>query len=104
VEPVAQLRLRGTEGDATLRIDTGGLRPSLLHYVRAVYVNGRRVPPRALSDEAGVLVAPLPKARSDAAFDVTILARPLEPGSSGPIDPRRLGLPVFSVEVEPARS
>jgi hypothetical protein len=104
VEPVAQLRLRGAEGGATIRVDTGALRPSLLHYVRAVYVNGRRVPPRTLRDEGGVLVAPLPKAGRDAALDVTILARPLEPSSRGPIDPRRLGLPVFSVEVDPGRS
>jgi hypothetical protein len=104
-EPTTQLRLRTPEDRATLRLDTGGLRGSALHYVRGVYVDGRRVAPGALREEGTVLLIPLPRAaRGSEAVHVTVLARPLEPISRGPIDPRRLGLPLFSVEVRPVDS
>jgi hypothetical protein len=67
-----------------------------------VYVDGRRVAPVALREEDTVLVIPLPRAaQGNEAVDVAVLARPLEATPSGPIDPRRLGLPLFSVEVRP---
>jgi hypothetical protein len=101
-EPVAQLRLRLSDRPAEILLDTGGLRGPVLHYVRGVYVNGNRVQPKALREENGALVVPLPpNASGDAPIDLTVIARPLEPSRSGPIDPRRLGLPVFSVEVRP---
>jgi hypothetical protein len=102
-EPVTQLRLRLPESDADVRLDTGGLRAPVLHYVRGVYANSRRVEPAVLREEDGALVIPVPShARRNGGLDLTIIARPLEPASSGPVDPRRLGLPLFSVEVRPS--
>jgi hypothetical protein len=99
-DPVALLRLPRPGGDSVVRIDTGGLRGSPLHYVRGVYVDGRRVPPSSLRDEDGVLAFPLPGGSREAPVTVTLLSRPLEQSKVDPGDARRLGMPLFSVAVQ----
>jgi hypothetical protein len=103
-EPVALLRLAvpAGAGEHRLLVDTGGLRGSPLDYVDSVYAGTRRVPRAALRDDGGRLVVRLPPARGRAApAGITILSRPLEPRGAGRTDPRRLGMPVFSVELRP---
>src|SRR4051794_16356518 len=90
--------VRGSAASARTQvaIDTGGLRGSPLQAVSGVYVGGRRVPPARLEEEGGRLVVPLPGTESDEPLDVAVLTRP-HPAASG--DGRRLGLPVFSVDL-----
>jgi hypothetical protein len=99
-EPVAVFRMAAPPDPHMLRIDTGGLRASPLDYVSAVYQGNRHVPWESLRDEYGVLSVEL--AASDrmnaAAGPIAIFSRPLRPAD----DPRRLGMPVFSVELAPA--
>lgn len=95
-EPVAQLLLPPSPGRAQLAVDTGGVRGAPLRYVSAVYLGVRRVPRRALREEGGRLIVPLPEGASS---PVTLLSRPLVPATNGSSDMRRLGMPVFSVEL-----
>ena len=98
--PLAVIRVSHS-GQADLRIDTGGVRPSPLSYVRGAYADGRRLDPQSLREEGDVLVVPLPEAEADGApTAVTLLSRPLEPARSGSSDPRRLGVPIFSLGLE----
>jgi len=94
--PVLGLRLAPSASPAELRIDTGGLRGSPTGCVRAAYLDTTRLPQSALRDEGHELVIAL----SDRLpRELTLLCRPLEAVPSGPIDDRRLGLPIFSVEL-----
>ncbi|MFL5867691.1 MAG: hypothetical protein ACJ766_11405 [Thermoleophilaceae bacterium] len=95
-EPVSLVRVSGASGPRQLAIGTGGLRGSPLEAVSGVYVGGRRVPRARLGDEGGRLVVPLPETESDEPVEVAVLARP-HPAAPG--DRRRLGLPVFSVDL-----
>ena len=95
-EPVSLVRVSGASAPRQVAIDTGGLRGSPLQAVSGVYVGGRRVPPARLVEEGGRLVVPLPGTESDEPLDVAVLARP-HPAASG--DRRRLGLPVFAVDL-----
>ena len=95
-EPVSLIRVSGTSGARKLAVGTGGLRGSPLEAVSGVYVGGRRVPRARLGDEGGRLVVPLPGTESDEPVEVAVLARP-HPAAPG--DRRRLGLPVFSVDL-----
>jgi hypothetical protein len=105
-EPVAHLRVAAPpDGEgAVLALDTGGRRGAPLDYVRGVYVGERRIRNRRLRQEGPWLLVPLPPAdlRRAVREGVTILSRPLEPWrESGSPDRRRLGLPLYGVEVRP---
>ncbi|MDX6644203.1 MAG: hypothetical protein QOD76_2165 [Solirubrobacteraceae bacterium] len=98
-EPVAAFRMVVAPDSHVLRIDTGGLRASPLDYVSAVYYGGRRLPMENLRDDGGVLSVELPAAgHTNGTGLIAIFSRPLRPAD----DPRRLGMPVFSVELTPA--
>jgi hypothetical protein len=93
------LRLAAARDARSLRIETGGMRGLPLDGLRAAYVDGRRVAPERLRCEGSAVVVPLP-GRGEAgaaATTVMLLTRPLEPSSSGPRDPRNLGLPIVSM-------
>jgi hypothetical protein len=102
-EPVALLRLgmRVDAGEQALIVDTGGLRGPPLDYVDAVYAGTCRIPRASLRDDDGRLVVRLPRLRERAAAGITILSRPLEARGVGRANRRRLGMPVFSVELSP---
>jgi hypothetical protein len=96
-EPVALLRLASPPGRHELVLDTGGLRGRPLDYVTGAYAAGRRVSHDRLRGDATRLVVPLPP--HGPGTGVTILSRPLDPRTLGAEDPRRLGMPLFSVEI-----
>jgi hypothetical protein len=101
-EPVAHLRLAAPASGGVLAIDTGGRRGPPLDYVSGVYVGARRIRNRRLRDDGARLLVPLDAeewARA-AREGLSILLRPLE--RSGSEDPRRLGLPVYGIELVPA--
>ena len=103
-EPVAHLRLAAPASGGVLTIDTGGRRGPPLDYVSGVYVGARRIRNRRLREDGERLLIPLDTrewARA-AGEGISILSRPLEPGRSGSEDPRRLGLPVYGIELMPA--
>ncbi|MDX6642940.1 MAG: hypothetical protein QOD76_902 [Solirubrobacteraceae bacterium] len=101
-EPVALLRLPPVAGEQALIVDTGGLRGPPLDYVDAVYAGTSRVPRDSLRDDGQRLIVRLPPLRAAAPYaGTTILSRPLEPRQVGRADLRRLGMPVFSVELGP---
>jgi hypothetical protein len=102
-EPVTLLRVAAPEGPHELVLDTGGLRGAPSSYVVATYVDGRHIRRDRLSDDGRRLVVPLVAARSTPgrAGGVTILSRPLDGRALPTADPRRLGLPLFSVELRP---
>jgi hypothetical protein len=103
-EPVAHLRLAAPASGGVLAIDTGGRRGAPLDCVSGVYVGARRIRNRRLRQDGGRLLVPLDAgewARA-AREGVSILARPLDPGRTGSEDPRRLGLPVYGIELVPA--
>jgi hypothetical protein len=103
-EPVALLRVAGSPGQE-LVLDTRGLRGPPLSYVTEAYVDGRRVARRLLDGDDRHLRIPLgqgTRARGPGG-GVTILSRPFDPGAWDVHDPRRLGLPLFSVEVREIR-
>jgi hypothetical protein len=100
-EPVAHLRLAAPASDSVLAIDTGGRRGPPLDYVSGVYVGARRIRNRRLREDGARLLVPLDAeewARA-AREGLSILSRPLE--RSGSEDPRRLGLPVYGIELVP---
>ena len=102
-EPVAHLRLAATAPGGVLAIDTGGRRGAPLDCVSGVYVGARRIRNRRLRQDGVRLLVPL-NAREwarAAREGLTILSRPLEPWRSGSEDPRRLGLPVYGIELAP---
>jgi hypothetical protein len=102
-EPACSIRVPATGG--ALRIVTGHLRGPVLDYVRDVYVGDRRVSPGDLrEDDGGTLVIPLGGApRSDPVGQpVSVICEPLLPAREGSSDTRRLGLPVFSLELRAA--
>jgi hypothetical protein len=103
-EPVALLRLAAPPGRHELVLDTGGLRGRPLDYATGAYAGGRRVSRDRLRGDATRLVVPLPPHRpgSGPGAGITILTRPLDPRTIGAEDPRRLGMPVFSVELRRA--
>jgi hypothetical protein len=104
-EPVALLRLAPPAGEHLLTIDTGGLRGRPLDYLRGIYAGGRSLPPDHVHDQDGQLIARLPSEFGEraAATGLSLLTRPLEPRRHGSPDRRRLGMPVFSIELRPAR-
>ena len=102
-EPVVHLRLTAPASGGVLAIDTGGRRGAPLDYVRGVYVGARRIRNRRLRADGERLLIPLERdewARA-AREGLTILSRPLEPWREGSEDHRRLGLPVYGVELVP---
>jgi len=87
---------------AELRIDTGGLRGSPLEYVQDVYLGSRRVPREHLRvDVDGRLCVRLPRSggRARRWTPIVMIAAPLVPAEQGSQDERRLGVPVFSLEL-----
>jgi hypothetical protein len=103
-EPVTLLRLVPPPGEHLLTIDTGGLRGPPGEYVRAVYAGPRPVPRDHMHDQDGRLVMRLPPvlAEQAAGAGLAVLTRPLEPRRHGSPDRRRLGMPVFSIELRAA--
>lgn len=102
-EPACLITSEGVRGGGELRIDTGGLRGSPLDYVRDVYVGSRRIPREHLSEEEGRLHALLPKPdRARGTVPIALISKPLLPVKQGSADSRRLGLPVFSLELLPS--
>jgi hypothetical protein len=86
-----------------LAIDTGGRRGTPLNHVSGVYVGARRIRNRRLREDGTRLLVPLDEAEwARAARDgISILSRPREPRREGSEDPRRMGLPVYGIEVVP---
>jgi hypothetical protein len=98
-EPTALLRLLPPAGDYVLCVDTHGMRGSPLDYVVGIYVAGRRIPSNAIRDDGGRLMVKLPAHIDRAAEGIVVLCRPYEPRTEGSPDLRRLGLPIFSLEL-----
>ena len=100
-EPVAHLRLAAPASGGVLAIDTGGRRGAPLDCVSGVYVGARRIRNRRLREDGTRLLVPLNAGESARAAreGLSILSRPLEPWRSGSEDPRRLGLPVYGIEL-----
>ncbi len=100
-EPVCNLRIDARAEGGVLAIDTGGRRGPPLDYVAGVYVGARRIRNRRLRQDGGRLLVPLGprEARRVARDGLTFLCRPLEPRREGSEDPRRLGMPVYAVEL-----
>ena len=100
-EPVANLRVQLPARGGVLAIDTGGRRGAPLDFVRGVYAGARRIRNRRLRQDGGRLLIPLDAgdAARAARHGLTVLSRPLEPWREGSEDPRRLGLPVYAVEL-----
>jgi len=94
-EPVLILRLEDAARGGQLRIDTGGLRPSPRQSVIAAYLGERRLRPSSLSEQGHDLLVPIPNLPGD----LTLVTRPFDTSASGPPDDRRLGLPIFSLEL-----
>ncbi|MDX6698809.1 MAG: hypothetical protein QOE65_2206 [Solirubrobacteraceae bacterium] len=104
IEPVALLRLAPPPGEHVVTIDTGGLRGSPLDYVCGVYAGGRPVGRGAIEAVDGRLDVRLSPqlAERAAAGGLAVLSRPLDTRGNGLRDPRRLGMPVVSVEMRAA--
>jgi hypothetical protein len=102
-EPVAHLRLAAPASGGVLAIDTGGRRGAPLDYVAGVYVGARRIRNRRLRADGARLLIPLEAEEwaGAASAGLTILSRPLEPWREGSEDGRRLGMPVYAVELLP---
>ena len=100
-EPTTLLRLLPPVGNHVLCVDTHGMRGSPLDYVVGVYVAGRRISPTAIHDDRGRLIVELPPYIDRAAEGIVVLCRPYEPRKEGSPDLRRLGLPIFSIELCP---
>lgn len=101
-EPACLIRCAASSGE--LRIDTGGLRGPPLGYLRDAYVDSRRIPRKRLSEEGG-RVLKLPWRRRSAGratVSIALICKPLLPAREGSTDARRLGMPVFSLELAPA--
>ncbi len=100
-EPACSMQIRTPERGGELRVRTGGLRGAPLDYVRDVYVGARRVARDRLREEdEGTLVIPLPRAPGRRrAVPISVICEPLLPARDGSLDSRRLGLPVFSLEL-----
>jgi hypothetical protein len=89
-EPVLTVRLEPAAAQRELRIDTGGLRGSPVAGLIGAYADGRPLSGiRADGDHLMVRVPP-------GAAELTLLLRRLR----APGDDRRLGLPIFSLELE----
>jgi hypothetical protein len=103
-EPAALLRLSASGGEATLRLETGGLRGAPLDYLQGIYVSGRPLPPELISARETALEVRLPDRYSAAAADsgLVLISRPSVPGRDGSSDRRRLGMPLMTVELSPA--
>jgi hypothetical protein len=103
-EPVALIRVALPDRDCVLRVDTGGLRGSPLDNVRSLRIGARSLPLALMRADGGALEVSLPRTWAQRATrrGVTVLCRPLVPRRHGSTDPRRLGLPVFSVETRAA--
>jgi hypothetical protein len=101
--PVALLRLAPPPGDHVLTIDTGGLRGSPLDYVCAVQAGARSLAAGDVQEADGRLILRLSSgfAERAAGTGISLLTRPLEPHRHGSPDRRRLGMPVFSLELRP---
>jgi hypothetical protein len=99
-EPVALLRVALPDRHCVLRVDTGGVRGSPLDHIRSLRVGARSLPRALMRASGDVLEVSLPRAWAQRATrrGVTVLCRPLVPRRHGSADPRRLGLPIFSVE------
>jgi hypothetical protein len=94
-EPVVTMRVEST-GPLQLRIDTGGVRGVPTRSVAAAFLGNARIPEASLRDEGPELAINIPHGASN---DLTLLCRPLEADPNKPVDERRLGLPIFSVEL-----
>lgn len=100
-EPTTLLRLLPPAGNHVLCIDTHGMRGSPLDYVVGVFVAGRPISSTAIHDDRGRLVVELPAYLDGAAEGIVVLCRPYEPRREGSPDLRRLGMPIFSIELCP---
>jgi hypothetical protein len=100
-EPVALLRLRLPAEGAVLRIDTGGLRGSPLGCLQGIYAAGRFVRAENVVADERVIEVRLEPAIARAAADdgLVLICRPLLPRRFGSSDRRRLGMPIFELEL-----
>jgi hypothetical protein len=86
-----------------LVLDTGGMRGAPLSYVTDIVVGSRRIPRRELNGDdrrLEVRIPPAPRGREQST-QVTVACRPIEAAQRAPGDDRRLGLPVYAVELVP---
>lgn len=102
-EPAAMLRLLPPAGNHVLSIDTHGMRGAPLDYVVGVHIAGRPVASSAIHDDGERLIVELPARIDQAAEGIVVLCRPYEPHRDGSPDMRRLGMPVFSIDLSPRR-
>jgi hypothetical protein len=90
-EPVLTVRLDPSAGGGELEIDAGGLRGSPIAVLAAAYLGTSRLSEDRLREDGERLVVAIPPGE---AGDLTLLCRPMEDTAG-----RRLGLPLFSVDL-----
>lgn len=98
-EPVALLKLVLPPGHRRLAIQTQALRGASCEYVRGVFWDGR--PARDIRLDEGRITCTV-RVNSAAPRWLILVADPLLPWRYGIPDRRRLGVPIFSVETDPA--
>jgi peptidoglycan/xylan/chitin deacetylase (PgdA/CDA1 family) len=95
------LRVKPEACERLLRINTWGIRSLETGYVRAVFVDGRRVPQSAIRcDGAWIQVELGPTSeRRRRPLHIAFVLAPLEPRRRVAKDPRRLGMPIGEIEL-----
>ncbi len=101
-KPAAVLRLAAPPGRHQLRIDTHGMRGAPLDYLAGVHVAGHPIPSSAIHGDGVELIVDLPGRMGRSCEGIVLLCRPYEPRKDGSPDQRRLGMPIFSIELCPA--
>jgi hypothetical protein len=104
--PVSVLRIAMPPGAARLVIDTGAVRGAPSSYLHAVFAGRRRIAPAQLDDDGERLRIDLSSKDADAAArcgGIMSVCAPLPLARDSP-ETRRLGMPVFSVELETAKT
>jgi hypothetical protein len=100
-EPIATFYLPVPMNDVELRIETGGLRGMPREYLLACFWNDHLVPNELMSfaDESVALKIPAEFFVSGSVQRLTIASQPLLPRQAVASDNRRLGMPIFCIEV-----
>jgi hypothetical protein len=98
-EPVALIRLAPPGDDAILRLETGGLRGDPLDYLQGAYAGSTAVPRAQQSSDGRSLEIRLTNGLAERVADggLVLISRPL----AAPGDERRLGMPVYELELSP---
>jgi hypothetical protein len=102
-EAVSVVRLNSPPEGGVLKIDTGGLRGAPLGYLHGIYAGSHRLPEASITGDAETLELRLPADDGTGGdLNLVVICRPLVPARDGSSDPRRLGMPVFELELSAA--